>query len=67
MNPDNNTPVTMTLTLAEWNLIITGLGELPLKHSAELWMKVRQMAAEQLAPKVQENDTGTSGSEKPQE
>ena len=48
MNPDNNTPITMTLNVGEWNLIISGLGELPLKHSAELWMKVRQLAAAQL-------------------
>lgn len=48
MNPDNNTPITMTLSVGEWNLIVTGLGELPLKHSAELWMKVRNLAASQL-------------------
>ena len=48
MNPDNNTPITMTLSVSEWNLIVTGLGELPLKQSAELWMKVRQLAAAQL-------------------
>jgi hypothetical protein len=48
MNPDNNTLITMTLSVSEWNLIVTGLGELPLKHSAELWMKVRNLAALQL-------------------
>ena len=48
MNPDNNTPITLSLSVSEWNLIVTGLGELPLKHSAELWMKVRNLAAAQL-------------------
>lgn len=52
MNPDNSTPITLTLSVGEWNLVISGLGELPLKHSAELWMKVRQLAAEQLQEKV---------------
>jgi hypothetical protein len=58
MNPDNNTPITMTLSVSEWNLIVTGLGELPLKHSAELWMKVRQLAAEQLQEKTKRSGTG---------
>ena len=52
MNPDNSTPITLTLSVGEWNLVISGLGELPLKHSAELWMKVRQLAAEQLQEKA---------------
>jgi len=52
MNPENSTPITLTLSVSEWNLIISGLGELPLKHSAELWMKVRQLAAEQLQEKT---------------
>ena len=48
MQPDDKTPITMTLSISEWNLIITGLGELPLKHAAETWIKVRQEAAQQL-------------------
>ena len=57
MNPDNNTPITMTLSVSEWNQIIAGLGELPLKHSAELWMKVRQLAAAQLQEVGEGSDT----------
>ena len=46
--PDDFTPITMTLSVREWNLLIAGLGELPLKAAAETWIKVRQEATRQL-------------------
>ena len=46
--PDDSTPITMTLTIREWNLLIAGLGKLPLEAAAETWIKVRQEAARQL-------------------
>ena len=46
--PDDKTPITMTLALAQWNLIISGLGKLPLEVAAETWIQIRQEAAQQL-------------------
>jgi hypothetical protein len=46
--PDDSTPITMTLSVREWNLLIAGLGKLPLEAAAETWIKVRQEAAGQL-------------------
>jgi hypothetical protein len=46
--PDDSTPITMTLSVREWNLLIAGLGKLPLEAAADVWIKVRQEAARQL-------------------
>lgn len=46
--PDDFTPITMTLSVREWNLLIAGLGKLPLEAAADVWIKVRQEAARQL-------------------
>lgn len=46
--PDDTTPITMTLSIREWNLLIAGLGKLPLEAAADVWIKVRQEAARQL-------------------
>lgn len=44
--------ITLTnLSVQEINLLIAGLGKLPLEISADLWGKVRQQTEAQLPPK----------------
>lgn len=38
----NEPRITFELSLAEANLVLTALGELPLKVSGELWSKLKQ-------------------------
>ena len=48
MNDD--TPVTLTMSVKDCNLVLTALGELPLKLSGELWSRLKRDAEAQLAP-----------------
>lgn len=45
--------INLSLTLAEANLILAGLAELPAKHSLGLIQKVQQQAQEQLKPQAE--------------
>jgi hypothetical protein len=48
MNATQEPMITMSLTVSQWNLIIAGLGKLPLETSAELWQTIRMEAQAQL-------------------
>jgi hypothetical protein len=49
MEPTNQSKLlTLTVSVEEANLLIAGLGKLPLEASAQLWMKIREQAAQQL-------------------
>ena len=45
---DPKETLNLTVSVEETNLLIAGLGELPLKASVQLWMKIREQAAMQL-------------------
>lgn len=50
MEPTNQSKqLTLSVSVEEANLLIAGLGKLPLEASAQLWMKIRGQAAEQLS------------------
>lgn len=40
--------ITLTLTTEQINILMAGLGELPLKVSAAVWMEVKKQAEEQM-------------------
>lgn len=45
----NDTKITLSdLSMQDVNMILAGLGELPLKASVELWMRVKQQGEAQL-------------------
>jgi hypothetical protein len=46
---DPKDTLNLTVSVEETNLLIAGLGKLPLEASAQLWMKIREQAAQQLA------------------
>jgi hypothetical protein len=46
---DPKTSITLTVSVQEANVLIAGLGKLPLEVAAELWIKVREQAGQQLA------------------
>ena len=51
----NDTKITLTdLTVNDMNVIMAGLGKLPLEAVVELWMRLKAQAEAQL-PKEQEN------------
>ena len=54
--------VTFTFTVAEVNIVLAGLGKLPLEAGIELFGKIQQEAKNQL-----ESSTGTVTLEPPQE
>ena len=43
--------VTITLPAADWNVVLQGLGELPLKTAMPVLQNIQQQAAPQVAPK----------------
>ena len=47
MNDD--TPLSLSMTVKDCNLVLTALGELPLKLSGELWSRLKRDAEAQLA------------------
>ena len=54
MQPDSKTlQITLAVTVDEANLLIAGLGKLPLEASVQLWMKIREQAAWQLQTEAQ--------------
>ena len=48
MNDDRN--VTLSMTVRDCNIVLTALGELPLKVSGEVWGRLKAQAEAQLAP-----------------
>jgi hypothetical protein len=48
MDTDSKKQITLTVSVEEANVLIAGLGKLPLEVAAELWIKVRQEAGRQL-------------------
>lgn len=53
--------LTLTLTLAQVNVVLTGLGKLPMEQSLETWMEVRRQAEPQVdqpSPAVQTEAQG---------
>ena len=53
--------ITLTLTIEQANLILKGLGELPFKESADLIIKIKNTADEQLNPPEETKDGNDSG------
>jgi hypothetical protein len=49
MDTDSKKQITLTVSVDEANLLIAGLGKLPLEATVQLWMKIREQAAQQLA------------------
>ena len=43
--------VTITLTVEKLNIVMAGLGKLPLETSLDLWAEIKKQAEEQLKPK----------------
>jgi len=52
MNPD--TKLTLTdLSVNDVNLIMAGLGKLPLEATVDLWMRLKQQGEAQLKPQAE--------------
>ena len=45
--------ITLTLTPEQINVLMAGLGELPLKVSAAVWLEVKKQAEEQMQAPAQ--------------
>ena len=43
--------VTLTLSVDKLNVVMAGLGKLPLETSIDLWAEIKKQAEEQLKPK----------------
>ena len=48
---DPNTKITIETTVEKLNVILTGLGKLPLESSVAVWIDIKNQAEAQLAPK----------------
>ena len=48
---DPNTKITIETTVEKLNVILTGLGKLPLESSVAIWIDIKNQAEAQLAPK----------------
>ena len=46
----NDTKITLELTVNDVNLIMAGLGKLPLEAVVDLWMRIKQQGEAQLKP-----------------
>jgi hypothetical protein len=47
-NPNEEKPITVTLTLPQWEIVLQGLGELPMKTAAPISQSIIQQAQKQL-------------------
>lgn len=45
-----NQKLTIELTVAQWNIVMSGLGELPLKASIDIFAAIRSQADAALKP-----------------
>jgi len=45
-----NQPISITLTVAQWNVVMSALGELPLKASVDVFSAIRAQADAALKP-----------------
>jgi len=45
-----NQPISITLTVAQWNVVMSALGELPLKASVDVFSAIRTQADAALKP-----------------
>jgi hypothetical protein len=48
----DQTSVNIAMTVAQWNVVMKALGELPFKESADIIMSIKTQAESQLAPKA---------------
>jgi len=46
----NDKKLTLELTVNDVNLIMAGLGKLPLEATVDLWMRIKQQGEAQLKP-----------------
>ncbi|CAB5220003.1 hypothetical protein UFOVP231_32 [uncultured Caudovirales phage] len=46
----DQTSVTVAMTVAQWNVVMKALGELPFRESADVIMSIKTQAEMQLAP-----------------
>ena len=47
----DQTSVNIAMTVAQWNVVMKALGELPFKESADIIMSIKTQAELQLTPK----------------
>ena len=48
----DQTSVNIAMTVAQWNVVMKALGELPFKESADIIMSIKTQAELQLAPQA---------------
>ena len=48
----DQTSVTISMTVNQWNVVMKALGELPFKETADIIMSIKTQAEMQLAPKA---------------
>ena len=53
----NQTSVNIAMTVAQWNVVMKALGDMPFKDVADIIMSVKTQAEAQLAPKPVEEPT----------
>jgi hypothetical protein len=55
---DPKKTITLSVSVDEANLLIAGLGKLPLEATVQLWLKIREQAAQQLQPAAPGDQAG---------